>query len=111
MLAALTSQTLKGVLLNRNTVRIHAEPDVLEKLRTCGLGTRGSKRRVKARKEQEAAAVEAPAFIEITLEEAYFLQSSLKCLQVGSACGDRRLGMPPASNTKSAYVPNCPPSN
>ena len=83
MLDALARLKLAGVLLKRNLVRIHAEPDVLEQLRKCGLGTRGSKRKAKARQEQETAAAEPPpTFIDITLEEAYFLQSSLKCLQV-----------------------------
>ena len=83
MLDTLARQTLTGVLLKRNLVRMHAEPDVLEQLRTCGLGTRGSKRKAKARKEQETAAAEPPpTFIDITLEEAFFLQNSLKCLQV-----------------------------
>lgn len=93
MLAALASQTLMGTLLKRNNVRIHAEPDVLEKLRTCGLGTRGSKR-AKARKEQETSETEVPTFIDVTLEEAYFLHSSLKCLQVLLSPGCCRIIFP-----------------
>jgi hypothetical protein len=86
MLATLASLKLTGVLLKRNNVRLHAEPEVLEKLQICGLGTRGSKRRAKARKEQEGATPEVPTFIDITLEEAYFLQNSLRCLQVRVKC-------------------------
>lgn len=82
MLTTLASQSLKGEMLKGHSVRVHAEADVLEKLRTCGLGTRGSKKRAKARSEKEGPQDAPPKFIDITLEEAYFLQSSLQCLQV-----------------------------
>jgi hypothetical protein len=79
MLASLASLDLTGVLQQHNAVRIHHNADVLENMRTCGLGAKASRKRRKGSSSQEVA---EPKFIDVTLEEAYFMQVSLKCLKV-----------------------------